>query len=132
VSAEEVGEFVDSCGPGVIFERDGRVAGYAATGEGDETILLVDPGDGPEPALEALVAWLGERGRHEIDSYAPDARRIAWLEAKASRSTANGASTRRRRPEAAAGPLVVSTRLRLLGVQPSQLESSSSASGSTK
>src|SRR5215208_6146690 len=40
VSAEEVGEFVDSCGPGVVFERDGRVAGYAAAGEGDETILL--------------------------------------------------------------------------------------------
>ena len=81
VSAEEVGVFVDSCGPGVIFERDGRVAGYAAAGEGGETILLVDPGDGPGPALEALVAWLGERGHHEIDSYARDARRIAWLEA---------------------------------------------------
>jgi ribosomal protein S18 acetylase RimI-like enzyme len=81
VSAEEVGEFVDSCGPGVIVERDGRVAGYAAAGEGAETILLVDPGDGPGPALEALVAWLGERGHHEVDSYARDARRIAWLEA---------------------------------------------------
>jgi ribosomal protein S18 acetylase RimI-like enzyme len=81
VSAEEVGEFVDSCGSGVVFERDGRVSGYAAPGEGDETILLVDPGDDPAPALEALVAWLGERGHHEIDSYARDARRIAWLEA---------------------------------------------------
>ena len=81
VSAEEVGEFVDSCEPGVIFERDGRVAGYAAAGEGGETILLVDPGDDPGPALEALVAWLGERGHHEVDSYARDARRIAWLEA---------------------------------------------------
>jgi len=80
VSAEEAGEFVDSRGPGVIFERDGRVAGYAAAGEGGETILLVDPGAGPEPALEALVAWLGERGHHEVDSYARDARRIAWLE----------------------------------------------------
>jgi ribosomal protein S18 acetylase RimI-like enzyme len=81
VSAEEVGEFVDSCGSGVIFERDDRVAGYAAAGEGGETILLVDPGDGPGPALEALVAWLGERGHHRVDSYARDARRIAWLEA---------------------------------------------------
>jgi ribosomal protein S18 acetylase RimI-like enzyme len=81
VSAEEVGEFVDSGGPGVIFERDGRVAGYAAIAEGEETALLVDPGDDPGPALEALVAWLGERGRQEVDSYARDARRIAWLEA---------------------------------------------------
>jgi ribosomal protein S18 acetylase RimI-like enzyme len=80
VSAEEAGEFVDSYGPGVIFERDGRVAGYAAIGEGGETILLADPGD-PVPALEALAAWLGERGHHQIDAYAGDARRIAWLEA---------------------------------------------------
>ena len=81
VSAEEAGEFVDSCGPGVIFERDGRVAGYAAAGEGGATMLLVDPGDDPVPALEALVAWLGERGHHEVDSDGRDARRIAWLEA---------------------------------------------------
>ena len=81
VSADEVGELVDSCGLGVIFERDGRVAGYAAAGEGDETILLIDPGDDPGPALEALVAWLGERAHHSVDSYARDARRIAWLEA---------------------------------------------------
>jgi ribosomal protein S18 acetylase RimI-like enzyme len=80
VSEDEVGEFVDSCGPGVIFERDGRAAGYAASGEGGDTVLLVDPGDSPEPALEALVAWLGERGHHEVDSYARDAGRIAWLE----------------------------------------------------
>src|SRR5919107_1028374 len=66
VSVEEVGEFVDSCEPGVIFERDGRVAGYAAAGEGGQRILLVDPGDDPEPALEALVAWLGERGHHQV------------------------------------------------------------------
>ena len=88
VSAEEVGEFVDSCAPGVIFERDGRVAGYAAAGDGGRTMLLVDPGDDPAPALEALVAWLGERGHHEVDSYGRDARRIAWLEA-------NGFSHRR-------------------------------------
>ena len=81
VSADEVGEFVDSWGAGMIFERDGRVAGYAAASEGGDTILLVDPGDGPGPALEALVAWLGERGHHEVDSYARDVRRIAWLEA---------------------------------------------------
>ena len=81
VSVEEVGEHIDSFEPGVIFERDGRVAGYAAAGEGGRTILLVDPGDDPEPALEALVAWLGERGHHEVDSYGRDARRIAWLEA---------------------------------------------------
>ena len=80
VSAEEVGEFIGSCEPGVIFERDGRVAGYAAAGEGDRSILLVDPGDDPEPALEALVAWLGERGHHEVTGYGRDARRIAWLE----------------------------------------------------
>ena len=81
VSSEEAGEFIDSHGPGVIFERDGRVAGYAAVGEGGESILLTDPGDPPEPALEALVAWLGERGHHEVDTYAGDVRRIAWLEA---------------------------------------------------
>ena len=81
VSAEEVGEFVDSRGSGMVFERDGRVAGYAAAGEGDETVLLVDPIDDPGPALEALVAWLGERGRHKVDGYARDTRRIAWLEA---------------------------------------------------
>jgi ribosomal protein S18 acetylase RimI-like enzyme len=81
VSAEEVGEFIDSCAPGAIFERARCVAGYAATGEGGRTILLVDPADAPEPALEALVAWLGDRGHQEIDSYGRDARRIAWLEA---------------------------------------------------
>jgi len=80
VSAEETGEFIDSYRAGVIFERDGRAAGYAAVGEGGGTILLADPGD-PVPALEALVAWLGERGHHEVDTYAGDARRIAWLEA---------------------------------------------------
>jgi ribosomal protein S18 acetylase RimI-like enzyme len=81
VSAEEVGEFVDSCEPGVVFERAGRVSGYAAAGEGDETILLIDPGDDPGPALESLVPWLGERGHHDVHGYARDARRIAWLEA---------------------------------------------------
>ena len=81
VSAEEAGEFVDQHGPGVVFARDGRVAGYAAVGEGGTTILLVDPADDPGPALDALVAWLGERGHHELDAYASDARRIAWLEA---------------------------------------------------
>jgi ribosomal protein S18 acetylase RimI-like enzyme len=81
VSAEEAGEFIDAYGPGVIFERGGRVAGYAALGEGGATILLADPGDDPGPALEVLVAWLGERGHHEVDTYAGDARRIAWLEA---------------------------------------------------
>lgn len=81
VSAEEIGEFVDSHGPGVIFERDGRTAGYAAVGEAGGAILLLDPRDGPAPALEALVAWLGERGRNEIDTYARDGPRIAWLEA---------------------------------------------------
>jgi ribosomal protein S18 acetylase RimI-like enzyme len=80
VFAEEAGEFVDSFGPGVIVERDGRVGGYAAAGEGG-AILLLDPGDEPGPALVALVGWLGEHGRHEVDSYAGDVRRIAWLEA---------------------------------------------------
>jgi ribosomal protein S18 acetylase RimI-like enzyme len=82
VSEEEVGEFVDSHAPGMVFEREGRVTGYAAAGEGGETILILDPGDAPEPALEALVGWLAERGHHEVDSYARDVRRIAWLEAK--------------------------------------------------
>ena len=81
VSADEAGEFIDDHGPGVVFERDGCVAGYAAVGEGGGTMLLADPGDEPGPALEALVAWLGERGRHEVDTYAADARRIAWLRA---------------------------------------------------
>jgi ribosomal protein S18 acetylase RimI-like enzyme len=81
VSAEEAGEFIDSYGPGVISEPDGRVAAYAAIGEGGETIVLVDPGNDPGPALEALAAWLGGRGHHQIDTYARDARRIAWLEA---------------------------------------------------
>jgi ribosomal protein S18 acetylase RimI-like enzyme len=84
VSAEEVGEFVDSFAPGMIFERDGRVAGYAADREGGGTILLCDPDPAADPglALEALAAWLGERGHHELDTYAGDARRIAWLEAR--------------------------------------------------
>src|SRR4051812_29362367 len=81
VSAEEAGELIDAYEPGVIFDRDGRAAGYAASGEGGGTILLVDPGDDPGPALEALVAWLGERGHHEVVAYARDAPRIAWLEA---------------------------------------------------
>jgi ribosomal protein S18 acetylase RimI-like enzyme len=81
VSGEEVGEFIDSCRPGMVFERDGRVAGYAAAGEGDQTILLVDPDESPEPALAALVAWLGEHGHHEVTGYGRDLARIAWLEA---------------------------------------------------
>ena len=80
VSAAEAGELIDRYRPGVIFERDGRVAGFAAVDEGGQTILLVDPGDAVAP-LEALVAWLGDRGHHEVDTYASDARRIAWLEA---------------------------------------------------
>ena len=82
VSDEEAGEVVDSFQPGVVFERDGRVAGYAAAADGGGTMLLVDPGDDPGPALDALVAWLGGRGHHEVDSYADDARRVAWLEAR--------------------------------------------------
>jgi ribosomal protein S18 acetylase RimI-like enzyme len=82
VSEDEAGEVVDGHGGGVVFERDGRVAGYAALGDGGETLVLVDPADDPGPALEALVGWLGERGHHEIDTYADDVRRIAWLEAR--------------------------------------------------
>ena len=81
VSAEETGEFIESCEPGVVFERDGRAAGYAAAGEGGRSILLVDPGHDPGAALEVLVGWLGERGHHEVTGYGRDARRIAWLEA---------------------------------------------------
>ncbi|UGS38037.1 GNAT family N-acetyltransferase [Capillimicrobium parvum] len=81
VSAEEAGELIDPFGRGVVLDRDGRLAGHAACGEGGEAILLVDPADDPGPALEALVAWLGERGHHEVVTYARDTRRIAWLEA---------------------------------------------------
>ena len=81
MSAEEAGEYIDHHEPGMVFEREGRVAGYAAVGEGGGTMLLADPAD-PEPALEALVAWLGERGHHEVDTYAADVRRIAWLQAR--------------------------------------------------
>jgi ribosomal protein S18 acetylase RimI-like enzyme len=80
VSAEETGEFIDHQGPGVVLERDGRVAGYAAVGEDGGTVLLADPGD-PAPALAALTTWLGEHGGREVDAYAGDAPRIAWLEA---------------------------------------------------
>jgi ribosomal protein S18 acetylase RimI-like enzyme len=81
VSEEEAGEFVDFAGPRVIFERGGRVAGYAVAREGGGTLLILDPADDPGDALEALVPWLAEHGRHEVDSYAGDVRRIAWLEA---------------------------------------------------
>src|SRR5690349_4765752 len=81
VSAEEAAEYLDGCEPGVIFEEAGRIAGYAATGDGGRTILLVDPADDPGPALEALVSWLAGRGHHEVDGYGRDARRIAWFEA---------------------------------------------------
>src|SRR6478672_5987444 len=64
------------------------MAGYAADGEGDGAILLLDPVDDPGPGLEALVAWLGEHGRHQVIAYARDAPRIAWLQA-------NGFSYRR-------------------------------------
>src|SRR5215211_8099771 len=49
VSAEEAGELIDRYRPGVIFERDGRVGGYAAVDEGGGTILLADPGDPVSP-----------------------------------------------------------------------------------
>ena len=81
VSAEEAGEYLDGCEPGMILEEEGRVAGYAAAGEGGRSILLVDPEDDPGPALELLIGWLAGRGHHEVDSYGRDARRIAWLEA---------------------------------------------------
>jgi ribosomal protein S18 acetylase RimI-like enzyme len=81
VSAEEAGEFVDSSGPGAVVERDGRVAGYAASGEDGRTVLLIDPRDEAGPALEALVAWLAHRGHREVDTYAANAPRIAWLQA---------------------------------------------------
>jgi ribosomal protein S18 acetylase RimI-like enzyme len=81
VSAEEAGEYIDQHGPGVIFERDGRVTGYAAVADGGETTVLVDPGEDPGPALKALAAWLCKGGHHEVDTYASDRRRIAWLEA---------------------------------------------------
>lgn len=81
VSEEETGEFIDAYEPGAVFERDGRVAGYAAAETGGKTMLLLDPGADPGPALEPLVAWLAERGHREVDTYAADVRRVAWLEA---------------------------------------------------
>jgi ribosomal protein S18 acetylase RimI-like enzyme len=80
VSAEEAGEFIDDYRPGVVFERAGRVTGYAAVHEGGATILLAAPDD-PLPAVAALVAWLREGGHHQVETYAGDTRRIAWLEA---------------------------------------------------
>ena len=56
VSAGEAGEYIDQHGPGVIFGRDGGLTGYAAVAEGGETTVLVDPGEDPGPALEALAA----------------------------------------------------------------------------
>src|SRR4051794_39168418 len=82
VSAQEAAEVVDDHGPGVVFECDGRLGGYAAIGEANLTLILVDPADDPAPALEALVGWLREQGHAEADTYAADVRRIAWLEAR--------------------------------------------------
>ena len=81
VSAGEAADFLGSCPPGVVYTQDGRAAGYAAAGEGGATILVVDPGADPAPALRALVAWLGAHRHHEVDAYAGDTRRTAWLEA---------------------------------------------------
>ena len=78
VSEDEAGEFIDLFEPGVVYECDGRVAGYAAE-TGDKPLVLVDPAIDPAPALEALVPWLAERGHRRVDTYAGDARRIAWL-----------------------------------------------------
>ena len=94
VSAEEAGEFIDAFDPGVVLERDGRVAGYAAAREGGGTILLADPADAL-PAIEALVPWLVERGHRQIDAYARDAQRIAWLEARGFRHLHSGFDLRR-------------------------------------
>lgn len=82
VSAEEAAEVIDDHGPGVVYERDGRIAGYSAIGDANETLILIDPADDPSPALEELVAWLRGQGHEEVDTYATDARRIAWLEAR--------------------------------------------------
>jgi ribosomal protein S18 acetylase RimI-like enzyme len=82
VSDEEAGEVLDSYRPGVVFERDGHIIGHAAVSEAGETSVIIDPADPDGPALEALVAWLGEGGHHEVESYAGDAKRIAWLEAQ--------------------------------------------------
>ena len=79
VSEEEAAEFVDSYEPGVVFELEGRVAGYAGTREGG-ALLLADPAVAL-PAVEALAAWLGERGHRRIETYERDTERIAWLEA---------------------------------------------------
>lgn len=80
VSGDEAGELLDSYAPGAILELDGRIAGYAATGEDGGAMVLIDPAD-PAGPLETLVAWLAERDRHDVIAYAGDVQRIAWLEA---------------------------------------------------
>jgi ribosomal protein S18 acetylase RimI-like enzyme len=79
VTGEEAGALLDDHGPGVIFERADRVAGYASVDEGGGSLVLADPED-PAPALEALVAWLDAHGHHEVETYAGDTERISWLQ----------------------------------------------------
>jgi ribosomal protein S18 acetylase RimI-like enzyme len=80
VSTEEAGEVLDAFPGGAVWERDGRVAGYAGLGEAGDTLLLVHPEE-PDAALDALVGWLAGRGATAIDTYGSDAGRVAWLEA---------------------------------------------------
>jgi ribosomal protein S18 acetylase RimI-like enzyme len=81
VSAEEVGELLDAFPGGAAWEAAGRIAGYAAIGEGGESLLLTDPALDDDAALDALVDWLVAQGAGSIDTYGNDARRVAWLEA---------------------------------------------------
>ena len=103
VSAEEAGEVIDPYRPGVIFERDGRVAGYAAVGEGGGTILLVDPGDDPGPRWRrssrgsASAAITRSTATRATRGGSRGSRRTA-SPIGAPRSISNAASTRRSRP----------------------------------
>jgi hypothetical protein len=81
VSRDEADELVGSCDLGVVFERDGRAVGYAATDNGGAPLLLLPPGDHAAEALESLVEWLDARSNGEVPAYARDAERIAWLDA---------------------------------------------------
>src|SRR4051812_35032394 len=72
VSREEVGELLDDFPPGAVWERGGRIAGYAAASERGESLLLTDPADGDDTALDALVDWLVQHGAASVDTYGND------------------------------------------------------------
>ena len=103
VSAEEAGELIDGYRPGVIFERDGRVAGYAAVDEGGGTILLARPS---RPGVPLSMRW--SRGSGSADITRSSRTRLTRGGSRGSRRTgsptgappsiSNAASARRSRP----------------------------------